>query len=172
MSQWITQGFASFARSAGRKVAASYLSVAVCLLAGLIGSLFTQSGAKEWYATLNSPSFRPPEWFFAPVWVILYILMGISAFIVWQSSLARKKIRIALSAFIIQLVLNAIWSPLFFGLHCLWGAFIDIILMWFAILATIIFFFRISKRAGCLLLPYIVWVTFAIVLNFYILILN
>ena len=136
------------------------LSVLVCQLAGFIGSLFTTPHIPTWYANLTKPSFTPPNAVFAPVWTTLYFLMGLSLFLVW------KKGTKGLTLFFIQLVLNVVWSILFFGLKSPLLGFIDIIVLWLLILLTIINFFKISKFAGILLLPYILWVSYASVLNF------
>jgi benzodiazapine receptor len=141
-------------------------SVIICLLAGFIGSVFTSPSIPAWYATLTKPSFNPPDWVFAPVWTILFVLMGISAYLVWNKGLQNKDVKISLFIFGIQLVLNALWSFLFFGLHSPFYAFVEIILLWAAIALTILNFFKISRRAGLLLLPYILWVSFAALLNF------
>jgi len=143
----------------------------LCLSVGWIVSFFTDS-ASGWYQELNKPFFNPPGWVFAPVWTALYIMMGISAYLIWQKGLYEKKVKIALGFFIIQLFLNAIWTPLFFGLQSPLLAFVDIIFLWLAILITIVLFLKLSKAAASLLVPYILWVTFAAVLNFSIMIMN
>jgi tryptophan-rich sensory protein len=140
--------------------------IIVCQLAGFIGSMFTTPAIPTWYANINKPSFNPPNWVFAPVWTTLYLLMGIALFLVLLKGLKEKYVKIAVLVFTFQLVLNSLWSFLFFGLQSPSAAFIEIILLWAAILASIILFFRISKIAGYLLIPYILWVSFASVLNF------
>ena len=148
------------------------ISIVVCQCAGLIGSIFTTPAITTWYAAIEKPAFTPPNWLFAPAWVTLYLLMGISASLVWRRGLADTKIRTALLVFLAQLVLNVLWSVVFFGLESpLYGAIV-IAVLWIAIILTIIKFFRISTPAGALLLPYIGWVTFAATLNVSILILN
>jgi len=142
------------------------ISLAVCQLAGGIGSIFTSSSVKTWYLTINKPSFNPPNWVFAPVWIILFLLMGISLFLVW------KKGKKGLPIFFIQLFFNILWSVMFFGLKSPLLGFVVIIVLWILILLTIIKFFRISKTAGWLLIPYILWVSFASILNLAILTLN
>jgi benzodiazapine receptor len=142
------------------------ISIAVCQLAGFIGSLFTTPAISTWYASLNKPSFTPPDWLFSPVWISLYFLMGISLFLVWHIGLKEKKVKIAIAIFAIQLILNSLWSVVFFGSKSPLGGFIVIIFLWIAILATIISFSKISKAAGILLVPYILWVSYAAVLNF------
>jgi len=148
------------------------VAILVCLLAGFIGSLFTTPSIPTWYESLNKPSFNPPNWLFAPVWTTLYVLMGISAYMIWEKSSRYKSSNTALKIFFVQLVLNSIWSMLFFGLRNPLYGFIGIVLLWFAILFTMLKFYRISKKAAYLLVPYILWVSFASLLNFYILILN
>lgn len=138
----------------------------VCLVApfcaGLIGSRF-MPGA--WYASLAKPAWNPPDWIFAPVWTLLYVLMGVAAWLVWRRA-GCVQARTALIVFLVQLVLNALWSWLFFGLQRPDLAFVDIVALWGAILATIILFGRIHRVTGVLLLPYLAWVGFAAVLNF------
>ena len=142
------------------------VAIGVCQLAGFVGSLFTTPSIPSWYAALQKPSFNPPNWIFAPVWTTLFVLMGIAAFIVWNKGLDRKGVKAALVLFIIQLLLNMLWSLLFFTLHSPMYAFVEIIILWLAILLTMLKFFPISSAAGYLLLPYILWVSFAAVLNF------
>lgn len=145
------------------------LSIVLCLLAGIIGSIFTTSAIPTWYAALQKPAFSPPNWIFGPVWTMLYILMGIALYIVWNN---KKKSKTGLTFFGIQLALNALWSIIFFGLKSPAYAFVNIVLLWISILLTIIYFYKTSKTAAYLLIPYILWVSFAAVLNFYIMMLN
>jgi tryptophan-rich sensory protein len=147
------------------------LSVALCQLAGFLGSLFTIPAIPTWYKTLNKPFFTPPDWIFSPVWISLFILMGISLFLVWQRQ-GHRKLKMALIFFFAQLIFNMLWSAAFFGLRSPLLGLIDIVLLWFAILLTIQNFLRVSRTAGLLLLPYILWVSFAAVLNFSLWILN
>jgi len=148
------------------------ISIVACQCAGLIGSAFTTPAIPTWYAALEKPPFTPPNWLFAPAWITLYLLMGISASIVWRKGLDTPRVRTALIIFLIQLILNALWSVVFFGLQSPLYGVIVIAVLWIAIILTIVNFFRISTLAGALLLPYIGWVTFAALLNVYILILN
>jgi tryptophan-rich sensory protein len=148
------------------------ISIVVCEGAGLIGSIFTASAIPIWYASLVKPYFTPPNWLFAPAWLTLYLLMAISAFIVWRTGLDKRQVRVALGIFVLQLVLNVLWSLAFFGLHSLLFGVIVILALWLAILLTIVRFFPISRAAGALLLPYIGWVTFAAILNISIRLLN
>ncbi|MFC1613453.1 TspO/MBR family protein [Patescibacteria group bacterium] len=146
-------------------------AILICQAAGIIGSFFTTPSIKGWYASLNKPSFNPPNWIFGPVWTSLFLLMGISLYLVWKSQKGRKR-SIALTTFSVQLVLNIIWSFLFFELNCPLCAFIEIIILWLAIALTIYYFAKINKKAAYLLLPYLFWVSFAMILNFSIWILN
>ena len=148
------------------------IAILVSELAGIIGSVFTFSAIPNWYATLARPALNPPAWIFGPVWTTLYLLMGISAFLIWKKGLGRRDVKIALSIFIGQLILNTLWSIIFFGLESPGGALIEIVFLWCAILATIITFSRISRLAGWLLAPYILWVSFAGYLNYAIWALN
>ncbi len=141
-------------------------SIIICQLAGFIGSLFTTPAIPTWYKTLSKPAFNPPNSIFSPVWITLFLLMGISLFLVWQKNHKDREVKIALLFFTAQLVLNILWSILFFGLKSPLWAFVEIIILWLAILLTIIKFFKVSKPAGYLLLPYILWVSFAAFLNF------
>ena len=141
------------------------LSIVLCELAGFLGSLFTAPAISTWYRTLNKPCFTPPNWIFGPVWISLFILMGISLFLVWRRQ-GHPKSRIALILFFVQLILNILWSASFFGLRSPLLGLVDIALLWIAILLTIQNVFRVSRIAGLLLLPYILWVSFAAVLNF------
>lgn len=147
-------------------------SIIVCQIAGLLGSIVTTPAIPTWYETLNKPFFTPPNWIFGPVWTGLYILMGISLFMVWEKRADYPRLKTALVFFFAQLILNALWSVAFFGLRSPLLGLIDIVLLWIAILLTIKIFFRILRRAALLLLPYILWVSFAVLLNFSLWILN
>ncbi|MDO8741158.1 MAG: TspO/MBR family protein [Candidatus Woesearchaeota archaeon] len=147
-------------------------SIIICQLAGLIGSFFTASSIGTWYAALQKPSFNPPNWIFGPVWVALFLLMGISLYLVWEKGIKAKGVKTALIFFGIQLLLNMLWSIIFFGLRSPLYASIEIIILWLAILFTIIKFYNISKPAAYLLVPYILWVSFAVVLNISIVLVN
>ncbi|MBU1448805.1 tryptophan-rich sensory protein [Patescibacteria group bacterium] len=133
--------------------------------AGIIGSLFTTPSIPTWYASLAKPALNPPSWVFAPVWTTLFAFMGIAAFLVWRKGLERKDVRIALSVFALQLVLNTLWSILFFGFHTPLLALIEIVALWCAIAVTIGAFHRISQPAAYLLVTYLLWVSFATYLN-------
>ena len=146
-------------------------SIILAQLAGIIGSLATTPNIAIWYSTIIKPSFSPPNYLFGPVWIILYTLIGIAFYLVWQSTNSDKK-RIAMKLFIIQLILNSLWSIIFFRFHNIPFAFIEIIFLWLAIIGTTIYFFKVSKPAGWILIPYLLWVTFAAILNYSIMILN
>ncbi len=148
------------------------LSIVICQAAGLIGTVFTLDSIPTWYAALNKPSFNPPNWLFGPVWTILYLMMGISLFIVWKEDLKNKVVKSAFTVFMIQLFLNTIWSIVFFGMQSISGGLIIIVLLWIMILITILKFMKISRVAGILLIPYLLWVSFATFLNFSIFKLN
>ena len=141
-------------------------SIFICELAGIIGSYFTIPSVSGWYTTLMQPGFSPPNWAFAPIWSILFALMGIAAFLIWNKGLEQREIKLALQVFGAQLLLNLLWTILFFGLQSPRAALIEIISLWISILATIIAFYRISKPAAYLLIPYLFWVSFAVILNF------
>ncbi|KKR21574.1 MAG: TspO and MBR like protein [Parcubacteria group bacterium GW2011_GWE2_39_37] len=153
------------------------IAIVISELAGIIGSVFTTPSIAGWYAGIVKPALNPPAWVFGPVWTTLFALMGIAAFLVWvsyaEASADKKKvIKVALILFGVQLVLNTLWSIIFFGLHNPGGALIEIVILWLAILATVIAFAKISKPAAWLLLPYILWVSFAMYLNYAIWALN
>ena len=140
-------------------------SVGVCLLAGALGSVFTSLSVPAWYATLIKPPLNPPSWVFGPVWTVLYVLMGVSLFLVWQRYTKSGHARRTMLVFSQQLVLNALWSVMFFGLHEIGLALIVIILLWLEIARTIYMFRTVSKTAAYLLVPYLLWVSFAAYLN-------
>ena len=136
--------------------------VAVCFLAALTGTVF-RPGA--WYERLRKPSWRPPNWLFAPVWTALYLAMACAGWLVWRTA-GFGGAGVPLALFALQLLLNALWTPVFFGLHRLDIGFGVIVALWFAILATIVAFAPVSLVAALLLVPYLAWVSFASVLNF------
>lgn len=142
------------------------LCVIICLAVGYLSSIVTQSSIKTWYPTITKPSFNPPNWVFAPVWTLLYIMMGIAAGMVWNKLDTNKElVKKALSFFIIQLLLNALWSYLFFGLKNILLASIEIVLLWLIIYETYHIFKQVDKRASYLLIPYLAWVGFATILT-------
>ena len=142
------------------------ISVLVCLSAGFIGSFFTTPSIPTWYATLNKPSFNPPNWLFAPAWTTLFILMGIAVFLIWRKGLKKKAVKNALIIFLLQLVFNTLWSFLFFKFHSPFWALVDIGVLWSLISLSLIKFWKINKAAGILLIPYLLWVSFASFLNY------
>jgi len=148
------------------------VSIVVSFAAGGIGTLFTFKTIPTWYQGLEKPPYTPPDWVFGPVWTTLYILMGISVFLVWKNGLAIHGAMLAFALFWIQLVINASWSIIFFGMKSKGGGLITIIVLWFFILATIITSFQVSNWAGALLIPYLVWVSIALYLNLGIWMLN
>lgn len=141
-------------------------SVLVCQLAGFVGSLFTTPNIPLWYSTIQKPSFTPPDSVFGPVWITLYLLIGIAAFLVWNKGIRSEGVDIALGIFIVQLLFNVLWSIAFFGFHSPLMGLVVIVILWIAILLTIIRFWKITLIAGILMIPYILWVSFAVVLNF------
>ena len=141
------------------------VAVSLPLLIGGVSGMATARGVQDWYPTLVKPSFNPPSWVFGPVWTLLYIMMGIAAYLVWQKGLDAEGVRAALALFALQLILNGAWSILFFGMQSPGLAFVEILVLWLFIALTLFFFWRVSPLAGLLLLPYQLWVTFAAVLN-------
>ncbi len=148
------------------------VSLIIPFLAAFVGSAFTDPSLPVWYAGLNKPFFNPPSWVFGPAWTVLYLLMGAALYLVWDKGLEKRGVGNALQFFSVQLALNALWSIVFFGLQTPGLAFIEILILWVFILLTTRKFYRISRRAGIFLLPYIIWVTFAAVLNFSIWVMN
>ncbi|MFH1369092.1 MAG: TspO/MBR family protein [Elusimicrobiota bacterium] len=142
------------------------ISITVSLSAGVIGAFFTTPSVKAWYPTLLKPSFNPPNWLFGPVWTLLYILMGIALFLVWNAPGANEEQKNnAMTIFFIQLALNTLWSIVFFGMHSIVGGLFVILFLSSFIIWTTVCFMLISKTAGWLMAPYILWVSFATVLN-------
>jgi tryptophan-rich sensory protein len=148
-----------------KKALRALVSILICECAGIIGSVFTTPSIPGWYAALAKPPFNPPNWIFAPVWTALYAMMGISAYLVYENGIRKKEVRKALAVFTMQLILNTLWSIVFFGAHMMFAAIIVILFLWAMILVSILLFHRISRAAAYLLVPYILWVTFATVLN-------
>lgn len=148
------------------------IAIAICQSAGLLGTLFTMEAIPTWYTTLNKPSFNPPSWIFGPVWTLLYALMGYSLYRVWTHGWKSKKVILALSAFAVQLFLNAWWSVIFFGMRNPEWALVEIVVMWMFIVFTVLSFYKVDKLAAWLLVPYLAWVTFAAYLNYTIWTLN
>lgn len=142
------------------------VSLAACFAAAGLGSLFTEPAVGTWYAGLRKPAWTPPNWLFGPVWTLLYILMAVAAWLVWRGRGFTAETTTALSVFGAHLVLNALWSILFFGMKRPGAAFAEIILLWCSILAAALLFRRVEPTASWLLAPYLLWVTFAAALNF------
>lgn len=148
-----------------------FISIITPLFIGFVWWFFTSSSVRTWYIAVNKPSFNPPSWVFWPVWTLLYILMWIAFYFIWQHWY-NLKTKNAFIFYYIQLWLNLLWSIIFFWLHNPTLAFIEIIILWIFILLTIISFYKIEKKSAYLLIPYLLWVSFASILNFYIMILN
>ncbi|HVZ67330.1 MAG TPA: TspO/MBR family protein [Patescibacteria group bacterium] len=148
------------------------ISIIIPFIAGGIGSFFTYKEINSWYQALNKPSFSPPNSIFGPVWTTLYILMGISFFLVWESKAAKYKKTNAYKIYFVQIILNSLWSIIFFGLHNPLLAFVEIIALWISIFFTIRSFYMVNKKAALLLYPYLGWVSFASILNLTIVLIN
>jgi translocator protein len=149
-----------------RDVLRLVVAVGVSLSAGAIGSLAVgNGGGGAWYAALEKPWFTPAGWVFGLAWTVLYVLMGVAAFLVWRRGLERRTVRVALGWFVGQLVLNGLWTPVFFGWQRVGPALGVIVVLWGAIVATMVWFWRVSRAAAGLLGPYLAWVSFAAVLN-------
>ncbi len=148
------------------------ISILASFAAAGIGSLFTFKAIPDWYASLKKPPYTPPNRAFGPIWTILYILMGVSVFFIWQQGLSSNGVLLAFILFWAQLVFNALWSIIFFGMRSKGGGVLTIIVLWLLILATIITSFRVSNLAGTLLIPYIIWVSIASYLNIGVWLLN
>jgi translocator protein len=142
------------------------LSIIICQAAGVIGSVFTSSSVSNWYPTLVKPNFTPPGWVIGLVWIVLFTLMGVSLFLVWQEGLNLPEIRKAVYIFLAQLLVNVLWSWAFFGMKSPLAGLGVIAVLWILILLTIVKFWPISREAALLLVPYILWVSFAGFLNF------
>jgi tryptophan-rich sensory protein len=155
-----------------KKVLRFIISIIICQSAGIFGSLFTFEAVPDWYITLEKPFFAAPNWIFGPVWIILYFLMGVSLYIVWKDELKSKTRNVFFVVFAIQLILNALWSLLFFGLKSPLLGLIDILILDVMLVVTIFYAKRVSKYAAMLLIPYMVWIIIASVLNYAILVLN
>ncbi len=148
------------------------VSVIGCELVGLVGTPFTISAIPTWYSSLNKPFFAPPNWIFGPVWTVLYFLMGVAFYLIWKQDWKKKKVKKAGMYFLAQLALNSIWSPIFFGLRSPLLGLIVIVAMWALIVMTMKKFYPLSRLAFYLLVPYLLWVSFATILNAAIALLN
>ncbi len=140
------------------------LFLAICLATAGLGTAWTNLSVADWYAAIKKPSWTPPNWVFGPVWTTLYIGMAVAAWLVWRRN-GLADAWLALLVFGVQLSLNAVWSLLFFGMRNPGIAFVDVVLLWFAVAGTIVTFGRISSLAAILLVPYLAWVSFAAALN-------
>ncbi|MFA5076030.1 MAG: TspO/MBR family protein [Patescibacteria group bacterium] len=149
-----------------QKIGLLFVAILVCFVAAAIGSIFTTPAIPVWYASLIKPSFSPPNWLFGPVWSTLYLLMGIALYLVWRLGWDQKKVRLAVIVFLVHLVINALWSVLFFGLHSPLLGLIGISILWLMIIWLIWRFWSLQRTAAYLLIPYLFWVSFASVLNF------
>jgi tryptophan-rich sensory protein len=156
------------ARSTGLLI----LCLAIPLIIGIAGSLITMPEIGGWYTALHKPWFNPPSWIFGPVWILLYILMGVSLWLIVRDEYESRPVRQAVILFAIQLIANLLWSVLFFGMHLIFAALLGVIVLFILIAATIIAFRRISSTAGWLLVPYLCWTAFASLLTGMIWILN
>ena len=148
------------------------LCIIICEGLGSSGSIFTSMSVSTWYSTLVKPWFAPPGGVIAVIWTVLFMLMGISLFLVWREGLGRPRVKAAIYIFAAQFVVNIAWSAAFFGMRSPLNGLIVIVLLWLMILLTIIKFWRVSKNAALLLVPYILWVSIAMFLNYSILVLN
>lgn len=148
-----------------KKVGQFILAIIICQAAGGIGSLFTYPQIESWYQGIAKSNLNPPNSIFGPVWITLFTLMGIALYWIWQKK-DNKNFKMGLIFFIIQLVLNSLWSIIFFGLQNPLLALIEMAFLWLFILLSIIYFYKIDKKAGYILIPYIFWVSFAFYLNF------
>ena len=154
-----------------RQVIGLIVALAACYAAAAVGGIFTSSSVGSWYQTLEKPPFNPPSWVFGPVWTVLYGMMAVAVWLVWRNA-APGQARLPITLFAIQLVLNVAWSLLFFGLRQPGWAFAELCLLWLAIGATLLTFWPVSRPAAWLMVPYLLWVSFAGVLNLNIWLLN
>jgi len=154
-----------------KKIFKLLISVVIPLIIGFLGSIFTSSSVTSWYTTINKPFFNPPSWLFGPVWTLIFILIGISFYLVWIKNFGKDK-KLVIKVYYYQLFLNFLWSVLFFGLKSPLLALIEIVILWFFILNNMNIFYKISKTAGYLFIPYLLWVSFATILNFTIVLIN
>ncbi len=142
------------------------ISILIAEVAGVVGSVYTAASIPTWYAGLEKPWWTPPSWIFGPAWMLLYVLMGIAAFLVWEVRHKKKEAEGALLLYGVHLFFNALWSLIFFGLQNIGLALVEIFLLWLLIIYTMVFFFRVNRAAGWVFVPYLIWVSFAMVLNY------
>lgn len=154
------------------KLRTALLCIAICMLFAFAGSLFTPEPGSWYYTTLRKPSWNPPDWLFPPVWTVLFILMGVALSLVLEAGIEKKAVRQGVGLFSLQLVLNLGWSAFFFGMRSPLTGFVEILILWVAILATIVAFSKVSRLSAVLMIPYLLWVSFASYLNFTIVQLN
>lgn len=143
-----------------------WLAVIICQGAGVFGSLFSEPKIDPWYANLTRPSYAPPDWVFAPVWITLFLLMGIALYLVWLRCPGNDRVRQACGLFLVHLLANIAWTAIFFGMQQMGWALIEIIFLIGMIATVTVWFWRIDRRAGYLMIPYLLWVCFAAVLNY------
>jgi tryptophan-rich sensory protein len=161
-----------FNRTAGLSFLKLVVSIAACLSAGVIGSFFTARSVKSWYVLVEKPPISPPDSIFAPVWTTLYILMGISFFLVWRQAHEGRRHNDALMSFILQLLVNIMWPMFFFGFHSIVGGLVILTLLTASIVWTMKRFFPFSRTAAVLLVPYLLWTGYALILNGWIALIN
>ena len=145
-------------------VPSAFALVLSLVLVAVVASFGGRYAPSPWYADLAKPTWTPPNWLFGPVWTILYILMAVASWMVWRQR-EHPGARSALVSYVVQLILNGLWSWIFFGQQRMGLALLDLLILWIAVLATLILFWRVRGSCGLLLLPYLVWITFAGVLN-------
>lgn len=150
--------------SRGRWVSLAVFA-AICLAVEVVAGLLTDVSVRDWYVTLEKPTWTPPGWVFGPVWTFLYLSMAVAGWLVWEQR-TKPNARPALIVYGVQLALNALWSGLFFGLQNPLAGFVEILFLWCAILVTLLMFWRIRRAAGLLFVPYLIWVSYATALNF------
>lgn len=149
-----------------REIIKLLVSIIICQMAGLIGSYFTTPAVSTWYAVLDKPFFALPNWIFGPVWITLFFLMGIAAYLVWRRGLEKPEVRSALAVFIVQLILVILWSAFFFGMKSTLGGLMAAAVLFFTVLLTLARFCRVSRPAAWLLVPYLLWAGWAAALIF------
>jgi translocator protein len=158
--------------STAAQIGLAVLFVALVLGIGYLSGTAGDGANSEWFQNLEKPAFNPPSWVFGPVWTVLYILMGLAAFLVWREGPGRREVQVALGLFALQFLLNAAWSPAFFGAQSVAGAAVIIVVLIVVLALTVWRFFRVRRLAGWLLVPYLLWTAFATALNLSILALN
>lgn len=158
--------------STPRKIIELAAAIILSQSAGLIGSIFTVENVPTWYTTVEKPAYNPPAWVFAPVWITLYCLIGVAAFLVWQRRKESAAAPAALAVFTFQLVINTMWPMIFFGAHAIFLAFLDVLALLILTIIMMYLFAKTDKRAAIILIPYLLWAAFATVLNFNIWLLN